>query len=56
LLFQVIGPVLADVALLLLEQRYGCLELLLVERVRIGDPEVRLRLREVQSGIGDVDR
>ena len=44
------------IALLLLEQVDGGVELLLVERVRVLDAEVGLRLHQVQRGVGDVDR
>ena len=51
-----IGPVLADVRLLLLEQVDSGLELLVVELVRIVDAEIRLVRLQVHRGVRDVDR
>ena len=56
LLLQVVTPVLADVRLLLLEQRDRGSELRVVERVRVGDLQLGLRLGEVQRSVRDVDR
>ena len=56
LLVGVERPVLADERLLLLEQGDRGVELLLVERVRVGDAEIGLRGHQVHGGVGDVDR
>ena len=55
-LLGVVGPVLADHRSLLLEQRDGGVELLLIERVRVRDPQVGLRLHQDDRRVGDVDR
>ncbi len=55
-LLRVVRPVLADVLALSLEELDGRVELLLVELVRILDPEVRLVLAQVQRRVRDVDR
>ena len=55
-LLGVVGPVLADVLVLLLQQLDRRVELLLVELVRIGDSQIRLVRAQVQRRVGDVDR
>jgi hypothetical protein len=56
LLLGVVGPVLAHVLALLLEQVDGRLELLVVELVGVRDLQVGTRRLEVDGGVRDVDR
>ncbi len=51
-----VGPVLADVRPLLLQQVDRGVELLVVQLVRVVDPEIGLVRLQVDGGVGDVDR
>ena len=52
----VVVPVELDELPLILKQRDRRVELLLVQLVRILDPEVRLRMLQVERRVGDLDR
>ena len=51
-----LGPVVADLLALRLQQVDSRVELILCQLVRIRDPQVGLRRLQVDGGVGDVDR